>query len=83
MDKTYFYPIDEMEEVVMEESPHHLYYLIVNEKDGVMTEDEGKRLIQKMNIYKKNVKMLVIKKDRMSKKDDEIKAVHENIEETI
>lgn len=72
-----------MEEVVREESPHHLYYLIVNEKDSVMTEDEGKKIIRKMSIYNKDVKMLVIKKDRMTKKDDEVKAVHENSEETM
>ena len=81
--QTLFHEIDKMEEIVMEESPHHIYYLIVNEKDGTMKEEDARRLIERMSKYNKKIKMLIIKKDRTIKKDSDVKAIHENGTETI
>jgi hypothetical protein len=55
-----FHPISEMEEVVSEQSFHHLYYLLVNEKDGHMTKEEGKDKINLLAKWRKNIKMLLI-----------------------
>ena len=67
----------------MEESPHHIYYLIVNEKDGTMKEEDARKLIERMSKYNKKIKMLIIKKDRTIKKDSDVKAIHENGTDTI
>lgn len=45
-----------------------------------MTESEGRNLIESPSIqrWNKNVKMLIAKEDRLNKKENDIKAIHED-----
>lgn len=43
--KCRFYPVEFMEEIALEQSPHHLYYLVVNEKNPRLNTDMGRQEI--------------------------------------
>lgn len=45
--RTKFYPVKFMDEVAQEESAHHLYYLMINEKNPEFKTANGREEIKK------------------------------------
>ena len=68
-----------MEEVAMEESPHHLYYLMINEQNKELNTEIGRRkiadidaLLQRKKIPKRNIEMVVYNAHQMVRKQDNV-----------
>ena len=74
-----------MDEVAQEESAHHLYYLMINEKNPEFKTANGREEIKKIEenlarnkIAKKKIEMLVFGGNQMVRKQDYVKGNFED-----